>query len=140
MPHVHEDIPACQLHHLVLLKHSPVQTPADLKSEPLSKNDHGFAGTPFIRIPNKATTTLNASLHRAPDFNGSDAHGVGHLDRSLVQTAYNTRSHSPVRPDQAKASEVQVDRGRRGMYYTIGALEAVQTKPILAKGAIVTSE
>ena len=59
-------------------------------------NEHGFSGTPFVRIPNKATTTFNANLHQAPDFKGSAAHGVGHLDRSPVQTAYNTRSHSPV--------------------------------------------
>ena len=59
-------------------------------------SDHGFADTPFVRIPNKATTTLKAGVHRAPDFKGTAAHGVGHLDRSPVQTAYNTRSHSPV--------------------------------------------
>ena len=62
----------------------------------LLMSDHGFSGSPFVRIPNKATTTFNASLHQAPDFKGSAAHGVGHLDRSPVQTAYNTRSHSPV--------------------------------------------
>ena len=67
-------------------------------------NDHGFAGAPFVRIPNKATTTLDTGLDRVPDFKGSNAHGVSHLDRSPVQTAYNTRSHSPVnkvRPNES---------------------------------------
>ena len=54
-----------------------------------------------LRIPNKATTTLNTGLDRVPEFKGSDAHGVCHLDRSPVQTAYKAPLQDPATSTRA---------------------------------------
>ena len=63
MPHIHKDIPASQLHQLVLLDRSPVQTPAHTAA-------HTPASTPPKGSPStsRCSTPMPLPVDRTPDF------------------------------------------------------------------------